>query len=666
MASAMWLELPGEFSSAVDKEPNSVLLRTARFDSFNHTSYLFRECREVLAAHSPGDLPRVFAGIEAALGDGSWVAGFLGYECGAHFEPRAGGGGASEAGGDGVPLAWFGVYERPVVFEHDPARRREALVEAQISLLRASRSGRVGTPCSDRDDGFALAAGELGMALSDYSARVARIKGYIEAGDTYQVNLTTSVRMAYSGGASALFSRLLRNQPVAYGALLNLGDTQIVSASPELFFRLSDGEITTRPMKGTAARGKDTREDAAVAAWLAQDEKNRSENVMIVDLLRSDLGRICEMGGVRVEELFGVERYRTLFQMTSTVSGRVRAEAGFYEIFRALFPSGSIVGAPKVRTMQIVGELEGRRRGVYTGAIGFISPRRGAVFSVAIRTLVLRDGAAEMGVGSGIVYDSDAEAEYEECRLKAAFLHRDATEFELIETMLWDAEYFLLAEHMERLGDSADYFDFAFNLDEVLAQLRRLAAGFAAGSRHRVRLLLDASGAVRLSSAPLEHEQLALRVKIASERVSRGDLYLRHKTTCRTVYDRVYREAVAAGLDDAIFLNERDEIAEGAIHNVFVVKEGRWLTPPLSAGVLPGVYRRHLLETRREASEQTLTVDDLREADRVVLCNSVRGLREVGSILFGREEKSYSSRRIQRTQGSSERESNTGTALPPI
>ena len=619
----MFRRLSDNFCSSIDGETNSVLLRTARFDSANSSSYFFCNCRETLIATSLDEIPRLFTGIEAALNQGLYVAGFLSYECGAHFEPRVLASVAPAALPHDLPLAWFGVYESPTVFDHcgSPFEPR----------VRASHSDELHRKTMGLD-----------IDPSHYAGRIERIKRYIEAGDTYQVNFTTGVSFPYSGAASALFSSLLENQPVAYGALLNLGDTQIVSASPELFFRLENGRITTQPMKGTAPRGKDVEEDATQANWLASDEKNRSENVMIVDLLRNDLGRICAPGSVQVEKLFAIERYRTLLQMTSTVSGELRPGLGFYEIFRALFPSGSIVGAPKVRTMQIIRELEGgeleqRPRGIYTGAIGFISPERKAVFSVAIRTLTLRGGIASMGVGSGIVYDSDAAAEYEECRLKAAFLTQRSPEFQLIETMLWDEAYALLELHLDRLTASAEYFDFHCDREEVSGSLLNYASSLAIGTPHKVRLLLDSSGVIQLTSSPVEKSRELLSITLSQARVSSGDVYLRHKTTNRALYDRAYSEAVAGRFDDALFLNERGEIAEGAIHNVFVDKDGRLLTPPLSAGVLPGVYRRHMLQTYPDAAEQTLTLDDIRSADGVYLCNSVRGLRQVGSIRFADE-----------------------------
>jgi para-aminobenzoate synthetase/4-amino-4-deoxychorismate lyase len=388
-------------------------------------------------------------------------------------------------------------------------------------------------------------------------------------------------------------------------------------------------------MKGTAPRGRTTREDREIAEWLQGDAKNRSENVMIVDLVRNDLGRVARTGSVRVEELFAVERYPTLWQMTSTVSAELRPEAGFHDIFRALFPCGSVTGAPKVRAMQLIAELEGGPRGVYTGAIGFFSPRQ-TVFNVAIRTLELDGERGTMGAGSGIVIDSDAAAEYRECLLKAEFLTRSADrlpeQFSLIETMLWDGGYPLLELHLDRLADSAEYFDFACERAAVKAALEQYAQRFPDRTARKVRLLLDSEGGFEITDEVLAQaggEQRAGRVRIAAERTDPADRMLYHKTTHRPLYAQACEKAAREGCDDVIFLNLRGEVTEGAISNVFVEKDGRWFTPPVECGLLAGVYRRHLLETRPEIAERVLFLDDLRRADAIYLANAVRGLRRV-------------------------------------
>ena len=485
-----WTPLPSYVHSLVAATPGSVLLETSRCDAENRRSYVFLQAERVIAAWSLDEVPEVFRRIEQALGAGFHVAGYVGYECGYHFE-RFGDrfGGALER--ETLPLAWFGVYREPGVFDH------------ALGCFEGGFVPREAAPSADElPERFADEVA-LEMPEQEYCAKIRRIKEYIAAGETYQVNFTDRVRMAAEMSADVAFGTLLREQPVPYSALLSVEGQHILSLSPELFFRIEGGGIVTRPMKGTMPRGLDCAEDRAAAARLSSDEKNRAEHVMIVDLLRNDLGRICEMGSVRVEDIFSVERYRTLLQMTSNVSGRLRGGLSRYEIFKAMFPGGSITGAPKIRTMEIIREMERGPRGVYTGAIGFMSPDGGAVFNVAIRTLVMKDGEARMGVGGGIVADSEPRDEYRECLLKASFLHRGWNDFQLIETMLWDGGFFLLDMHLDRLEDSAAYFDFPCDRADAAARLAAETGAFRAGCRYRVRLLLDAAGGIAITFAEL-------------------------------------------------------------------------------------------------------------------------------------------------------------------
>jgi para-aminobenzoate synthetase/4-amino-4-deoxychorismate lyase len=426
----------------------------------------------------------------------------------------------------------------------------------------------------------------------------------------------------------------------------------ILSFSPELFFRIDPSgpasefvrRIVTRPMKGTARRGRTTREDLEIAEWLRNDPKNRSENVMIVDLLRNDLGRVARTGTVHADRLFDVERYATLWQMTSTVSAELRPEVGFHEILRALFPSGSVTGAPKVRAMQLLAELEDAPRGVYTGAIGFFSPQQ-TVFNVAIRTLEFEDGRGTMGAGSGIVIDSDPADEYRECLLKASFLTGPAyrtteprvqqpEKMFLIETMLWNGAYPFIELHLDRLTDSAEYFGFACDRAAVRTALEQHAQQFAESAPRKVRLLMiDPDGTVGIGSEPLPPNpdpNRVARVYVSPHCTDPANPTLYHKTTQRPVlYVLEYLKAQRGGLDDVLFLNLRGEVTEGAISNVFVEKDGRWTTPPIECGLLAGVFRRHLLATRPEIEERVLFLNDLREADGVYIANAVRGLRRV-------------------------------------
>jgi para-aminobenzoate synthetase/4-amino-4-deoxychorismate lyase len=606
-----WQQLPAHLHSIVSASANSVLLQTSRFDSANHKSLLFLDPVQILSASHLDEIPELFQQIERALAEGFHLAGYLSYECGYHFERFA----DIDLSTAALPLAWFGVYRDPIVFDHETGAMEPPQLSFASSLLPS-----IPTRLAERV--------ELNISERDYRAKISQIQQYIAAGDTYQVNFTDSVSLPITSPPAAAFAALVKQQPVAYSAFLHVAGHHILSLSPELFFKIEQGTILTRPMKGTMPRGLDSAEDAAAAIRLQHDEKNRAEHLMIVDLLRNDLGRISEMGSVHVNGLFSVERYATLLQMTSTVSGKLRGGLSPYDIFKALFPSGSITGAPKIRTMQIIRELEQAPRGIYTGAIGFLSPNGSSTFNVAIRTLVLKDGEAHMGVGGGIVADSNAEEEYKECRLKTEFLVRARYEFQLIETMLWEGDFTLFSLHLDRLQSSASYFDFQFDPEAVSSALAKATEHFAASDRHRVRLLLDEAGRVTVTATKLQDNPTG-QVRLSAQRTSSRDVFLRHKTTHRTLYDAEHATARADGFDDVLFMNERGELTEGAISNLFIQQGERLLTPPLSCGVLPGVFRRHLLETNPAATEQVLSLPDLRTADAVFLCNSVRGLRQV-------------------------------------
>ena len=360
---------------------------------------------------------------------------------------------------------------------------------------------------------------------------------------------------------------------------------------------LRGGRITTRPMKGTAPRGRTFAEDNWIKNWLREDPKNRSENVMIVNLLRNDIGKIAKFGSVHVDALFAVEKYETLFQMTSTVSGTLPPGTRFYDIFRAIFPSGSVTGAPKCRTMQIIQELEQGPRGVYTGAIGYIAPSREAVFSVPIRTLVLQAGTGQMGVGSGIVYDSIPVQEYEECLLKMQFFTHWQASFQLIESLRWDGQYHFLRQHLERLRSSAEYFDFPCSEPEVAEKLEENQQRLCAGEAYKVRLLVDSAGEVVIENACLDADPSAGTAMLSPVRMSSSDRFLFHKTTSRDVYEQQHAEARRQGHADVLFMNERGELTEATNNNIFLEIGGMLFTPPVECGLLPGIYRHYLLET---------------------------------------------------------------------
>ena len=537
------------------------------------------------------------------------------------------------------------TYELGAQLMGIPARAPEAPL-AQVLLFTGCE--RLGTDAvqawlAARTPGAApagIAAIRASVNDTEFTAAIDAIRALIAAGDTYQVNYTYRLRFDAFGSVFALYARLRARQPVPYGALIGLPDGgALLSFSPELFVRLDGATLTARPMKGTAPASDDAGENARRAAALAADPKNRAENLMIVDLLRNDLGRIAQTGSVTVPKLFDVQRFSAVLQMTTTVQATLRPDVTLAALFDALYPCGSITGAPKRRTMEIIGDLESAPRGVYTGAIGWFDPTPPGqavgdfCLSVPIRTLALQAPAygvrrGELGVGAGIVYDSAAASEFDECKLKARFLTGLPNAFEIFETLRADSAdgYRHLALHLARLVASSDYFGFPCDIDQARALLEQTRLGLAAGQRHRVRLALGAHGAWTVQSAPIAPLHEPVRVILARETADSHDLFLRHKTSVRSVYDAAWRAAEEQGAFDALFFNERGELTEGGRSNVFVRLEDQWYTPPLACGVLPGVMRAVLLASPTwQAVERVITRDMLQRADQIVVCNALRG-----------------------------------------
>ncbi len=478
-----------------------------------------------------------------------------------------------------------------------------------------------------------------------YRRAVSRIHEHIAAGDTYQVNYTYRLRAPWAGDPRERFAVLARAQRSRYAAFIDAGRFAVLSASPELCFRFEDDFLTCRPMKGTAPRGMTLVEDRLQAAGLRASEKERAENVMIVDMVRNDLGRIARVGTVRVPRLWETERYPTLWQMTSTVCAETAAPLD--EILLALFPSASITGAPKVRTMQIIREIERTPRGIYTGCVGVLGPGRRGWMNVAIRTLVVdrRENLAEYGTGSGIVWDARAGAEFDECRTKTLVLGGLPPPFFLLETLAWTPGDgpLLLERHLRRIGDSAEYFGYACDPDAIRTRLADATRGLRCPQR--VRLLLDEQGGIEVAVAPLGLRTVALnaappsrrstrtvRVAIAREPVSRRDLFLHHKTSRRQVYERAL--AGCPKCDDVILVNEEGEVTEATTANVVVRDQDGYWTPPVECGLLAGTFRGHLLE-RGAIREKRLRLADLQAAREIWLINSVRGWRR---CIFAAEE----------------------------
>lgn len=614
-AAPDWHELPHAFRACAVRSPNAILLETAKPDGKANRSFLFLEPHEELTAWAINDLDPLLAKADRHLSAGAFAAGFFSYECGNHF---VGGAAKSLPAATGKPLAWLGIFKRPIEFNHSTGRIRGTLPPVEVELP---------PPPSQPS----ISAAELEIHPKEYLARFERIQEYLHAGDTYQVNFTDRIRGIIASNPLAIYEHLLKQQPVPFAALIHRPSGMLMSFSPELFFHLSGRHITVRPMKGTWPRGRDSREDAQAQFQLVHDGKNRSEHVMIVDLLRNDLGRICEFGSIKVESLFQAERYKTLFQMTSTISGDLRSDLTPSAVIKNLFPSGSVTGAPKRRTMEIIRELEDSPRGIYTGSIGYFGPSGESCFNVAIRTLELSGNTFCFGVGGGITAGSDGDEEYQECRLKAAFLTRQVPPFSLIETMRCERGIPLLDLHWKRLTESAEYFDIRFDRQRLLSELTQTARE-CGSARSRVRVELDADGHWTIAASPLVDVPWGGRLLLAEERVSSKDVFRRHKTTNRRVLDEHLQLARTAGFDEVMFLNEQAALTECATSNVFLRIQGRWSTPSLSQGVLPGVYRAILLDSLGSVTERELHLEDVGAAEEVIVCNALRGVRTVGHI----------------------------------
>jgi len=570
--------------------PPRALIDFVAEDGAPPTRLAFDGCREVLRADSLAGVRTVLDTAEHHARAGAWCVGFLRYEAAAAFDPAF----ATHPAGPG-PLAWFGVF--------DSAR-----------------------PWPEPRESPGWNTGEWASRLErgEFDARIARVHDAIRAGETYQINLTAPLHSRFSGAPEAWFHALQRTQPQSYAAFIDTGEEQILSVSPELFFDWRDGRIVSRPMKGTAPRGASAAEDRARAAALVASEKERAENLMIVDLIRNDLSRIAEPHSVRVHDLFRTRAWPTVWQMTSDVQARTRAGVGLADVFGALFPCGSVTGVPKVRATRLIRQLEDGPRGVYCGAVGLLRPGGAATFNVPIRTVQLRGDAAICGIGSGITIDAAPQGEWDEWRNKRRFLDAARQPFELIETLrLQDGLLPQAPLHLARMAGSAAHFGFPWDEAKALHSLAGVAAARPAGL-WRVRLLLSADGCLQAESFAFADTPAPVRVRLAGQPMEpvHPDL-LRHKTSLRAHYDRHAPED--AGVFDTLLWNAAGDVTEFTRGNLLAQRAcGRWITPPLAAGLLPGIGRARLLAQGRVV-EETLRVAELPELAALVFVNSLRG-----------------------------------------
>jgi para-aminobenzoate synthetase/4-amino-4-deoxychorismate lyase len=466
---------------------------------------------------------------------------------------------------------------------------------------------------------------KLNQSQREYEKNIDEIKHLIAKGDTYQVNYTLKSKFDFSGDVSSLVATLLFNQSAEYSAFINDSDNYLISTSPELFFRTEGRTIISKPMKGTKRRGVNLEHDKHQAEELFLSKKDRAENIMIVDLLRNDIGKISQFNSVTANQIFQIEKYESLYQMTSSVTGLLK-EKSFKSIIENIFPCGSITGAPKIRTMEIINKLEKEERGIYTGTIGLID-NGDFNFNVPIRTITINKNSkkSEMGIGSGIVWDSNPLAEFEETKLKSYFLTKPSQYFELLETILIEnGEAFLIEYHLERLRETASYFLFAFDEENIKRILNKIINSLDKTNKYKIRLLLTKWNEVKYSIEQLSLKPPSGKIIVSKKRTDSSDKFFYFKTTNRKIYNSEFAKWNSKGFDDVIFLNENGEITEGAITNILISKDGINYIPPISSGLLDGCYRKYLLEKNKSISEKILYLDDLKNADSITIFNSVR------------------------------------------
>jgi para-aminobenzoate synthetase/4-amino-4-deoxychorismate lyase len=548
---------------------------------------------EEIEVHLLDDVPSALNKIEQRVEqEGLFAAGYVSYEAAPAFDDALKTNAASD-----FPLLRFGLF---------------AKVE-QIELPAAPEAVTLPDWQPQEDAGT-------------FSRKVNEIREAIARGETYQVNLTFPLRSSFTQTPWEFFLQLVHGQQAAGAGFLQSERWAICSVSPELFFSREGKHLTMRPMKGTAPRGRTLAEDRRLANALLESNKNRAENIMILDMVRNDLGRLAPPGEVKTQKICSLEKYPTVWQLTSTVTAC--SDATLAETFQALFPCASITGAPKAQTMQIIKATEEQPRNIYTGTFGWLAPGQKAHFNVAIRTLLIdqQHNIGTYGVGAGITWDSDSLDEFKECLAKAEVLKQPLNDFALIETLRWTPKkgYFVLPEHLARLEASAEYFDFSFSDEQVIEHLLKVADNFA-DRPQRVRLLLHKDGFLESTYVPLAATtSVPIKIRLAPDPVNTEDILLYHKTTRRQLYERCLAEAKDA--DEVVLWNEREEITECCSANLVLELSGELMTPPVSSGLLPGTYREYLL-SRGVLTERVLTIDDLRNCSQIYLINAVRKWR---------------------------------------
>lgn len=573
------------------------------------------EPNEILTTNRRSEAKKILLEIQNKVSLGFHAAGWISYEAGDLFlNPDD----MEEVSED--PLFWFGIFSEP-----------KTLGPAEILEWESEF----------KDNGYSAEI-RSGMDLKEYEAIFSKIRNFLYEGDTYQVNFTFPLEIELEGSLGRLFFELRKKQPVPYEAWIHTGDSiptgrDILSFSPELFWQRKSNQIRTVPMKGTRPRGKDPKEDQKLKLELSESEKDRAENLMITDLLRNDLGRISLPGSVRVSKLFSIEEYPTVFQMTSEVSSELSSDIKWTDVLEALFPGGSITGAPKKRSSEIIRSLE-KKRGVYTGGIFYLSPQK-EISSIAIRTLeFLQDPSGQkkgkMGVGSGITIGSDPNAEWEECWSKAKFLNDTKENFHLFTTSICKRKkIYFLKDHKDRMKTSAKEFGFIWNEEGWESVVRDVTDNISSEKKYRVKIVLLPNGEFRSEVSEFRSGPKEGRVLLSGTSTNKKNRFLYHKTNIREIYSEGYGSAVAKGYLDRIYTNTEGSLTEGAIHSIFLFLNKEWVTPSLEEGILPGIARKQWIK-KLKAKEKKISKQDLSLASKIILVNSLRGFRRVSGVDF--------------------------------
>lgn len=531
--------------------------------------------------------------LDKYIKKGYFIAGFICYETGGIFNDIV-----LERGD--LPYFYFGIFKKPKIIKKISEQRNK--------------------------EKFILYDLNDNVDFNEYKTKIKNIKKFLKDGEVYQINYCFKKKFKFAGDFFALFKELLKNQKTKYSAFVEYGDYGFLSLSPELFFSIEKNKITMKPMKGTVIKG------SGINIGKIRDEKNLAENIMIVDLIRNDLGKICKINSIKVPEKFTVEKYKTVYQMTSTITGKLKDSVKFTEIIGALFPSGSVTGAPKRRSMQIINSLEKESRGIYTGSIGYFNKDK-AMFNICIRTPIINNktGKGEIGIGSGIVYDSKPEKEYGECQGKANFFISLASDFKIFESILFNKKtgFFLLKMHIARLINGCKKFGFKYDKHKIKEALTNCPKKIKTEDNFKVRIFINARGEIKTDYSKIIENNNKVKLTISKEKVDSKNIFLYYKTNKREVYERNLKKAKQDGFDEVVFFNEKEELTECATANIFIEKRGIFYTPPVKCGLLNGIYRQHLLKAfPSKYKEKILHKKDLTTAEGVYICNSVRGMRK--------------------------------------